>query len=84
MIYRGIGLQAGAEIVADRGSALVSATFSRPVAESHFDASRAPAAVLLRRQMPIERLFMTFLETPALCGRYLEAEAVLFGAPGLL
>jgi hypothetical protein len=84
MIYRGIGLRDGSAALADRGNALVSATFSRAVAESHFEADRAPAAALLRRQLPVERLFMTFLETAAMNERYLEAEAVLFAGPGLL
>jgi hypothetical protein len=34
---------------------------------------------LLRRQLPVERLFMTFLETSAMNGHYLDAEVVLFG-----
>jgi hypothetical protein len=34
---------------------------------------------LLRRQLPVERLFMTFLETSAVNGQYLEAEVLLFG-----
>jgi hypothetical protein len=84
MVYRGIGLQDGSAALADRGNALVSATLSRPVAESHFEADRAPAAALLRRQLPVERLFMTFLETAAMNERYLEAEALLFAGPGLL
>lgn len=58
---------------------LISATLSRAVAESHFDSEPCPAAALLRRQLPVERLFMTFLETSAMNGKYLEAEAVLFG-----
>jgi hypothetical protein len=78
MIYRGIGLQGDAELEAS-SVALISATLSRAVAESHFNSERCPAAALLRRQLPVERLFMTFLETPAMNGKYLEAEAVLFG-----
>jgi hypothetical protein len=84
MVYRGIGLQDGIAALADRGDAVVSVTFSRVVAESHFDASRAPAAALLRSQLPLERLFMSFLETAAMSHNYLEAEAVLFGGGGLM
>lgn len=84
MIYRGIGLQDGLAELTDRGGALVSATFSRRVAESHFDSSSTPAGALLRRELPVNRLFMTFLETAAMNDRYLEAEAVLFAGPGLL
>jgi hypothetical protein len=78
MIYRGIGLLGDAELEAS-GVALMSATLSRAVAESHFNSEPSPAAALLRGQLPIERLFMTFLETSAMNDKYLEAEAVLFG-----
>jgi hypothetical protein len=78
MIYRGIGLLGDAELQASR-AALISATLSRAVAESHFNSERSPAGALLRLQLPVERLFMTFLETSAMNGKYLEAEAVLFG-----
>jgi hypothetical protein len=83
MIYRGIGLQGRAEL---RGPAtpLISATFSRPLAETHFNSERAELAALLRRRLPIERLFMTFLETAAMNTKYLEAEAILFADGGLL
>lgn len=78
MVYRGVGLQTGAELEA-RGAPLISATLSRDVAESHFNSESAVSAALVRRQLPVERLFMTFLETAAMNDRYLEAEAVLFG-----
>ena len=78
MIYRGIGLHGDAELAAS-GVVLISATLSRAVAESHFNSEPCPAAALLRCQLPVERLFMTFLETSAMNGKYLEAEAVLFG-----
>jgi hypothetical protein len=83
MIYRGIGLQGRAGL---RGPAtpLVSATFSRPLAETHFNSERADLAALLRRRLPIERLFMTFLETAEMNTKYLEAEAILFADGGLL
>jgi hypothetical protein len=83
MVYRGIGLQGSAAL---RGPAtpLISATFSRPLAESHFNADRAGLAVLLRRRLPIERLFMTFLETAVMNTKYLEAEAILISDGSLL
>jgi hypothetical protein len=84
MIYRGIGLQDSLAALADRGDAVVSVTFSRVVAESHFDSSRTAAAALVRTQLPLDRLFMTFLETAAMSDKYLEAEAVLFGGSGLI
>jgi hypothetical protein len=78
MIYRGIGLQGDAGFeTASVG--LISASLARTVAESHFSAASSTAAALLRRELPVERLFMTFLETSAMNGKYLEAEAVLFG-----
>jgi hypothetical protein len=57
---------------------------TRPLAESHFNSERAGLAALLRRRLPIERLFMTFLETAAMNTKYLEAEAILFADGGLL
>jgi hypothetical protein len=83
MIYRGIGLPEGASLTA-RATGLFSASFSRAVAESHFDAPRAGAAALLRRRLPLDLLFMSFLETEAMNKHYLEADAVLFASGGLL
>ncbi len=77
MLYRGIGLQTDAEFEPSRVG-LISASMSRSVAESHFDSATSPTAVLMRRELPVQRLFMTFLETAAMNGKYLEAEAVLF------
>jgi hypothetical protein len=78
MIYRGIGLQADSELE-PAAAALISVTLSRAVAESHFNSASCPAGALLRRQLPVDRLFMTFLETQAMNEKYREAEAVLFG-----
>ncbi len=64
-----------------RPASLLAATFSREVAMSHFD-SDTEAALLARQLVPVSRLFMTFLETPAMNDRYREAEAVLIGDPG--
>jgi hypothetical protein len=64
-----------------RPASLLAATFSREVAMSHFD-SDTDAALLARQRVPVSRLFMTFLETPAMNDRYREAEAVLIGDPG--
>ena len=33
------------------------------------------------RQVPVDRLFMTYLETAAMSDRFLEAEAVLLAGP---
>lgn len=83
MIYRGIGLPDGTAL-ATRATGLVSASFSRAIAESHFDAPRAGTAALLRRPLPADRLFMSFLETEAMNKHYLEADAVLFASGELL
>lgn len=63
-------------------SSLVSATFSRQVAEAHFDGgTTTQAAALWRQVVPIERLLMSFLETKAMNERFHEAEAVLLADP---
>ncbi len=63
-------------------SSFVSATFSAEVAEDHFQGGRTTrTAVMWRAALPIERLMMTFLETPALNDRYREAEAILIADP---
>jgi hypothetical protein len=65
------------------GSSFVSATFSAEVATAHFQGGpTSTTAVLWRQSVPISRLLMTFLETPAMNRRYREAEAVLIADPG--
>ncbi len=60
----------------------VSATFSEDVARAHYaGGATTHTAILCRQRVPISRLFMTFLETPAMNDRYREAEAVLIGDP---
>lgn len=66
-----------------RPQSFVSATFSRAVAEEHFNGGPATgSAVLWRRPLPVERLVMTFVETAAMNARFHEAEAVLVADPG--
>lgn len=64
----------------------ISATLSREVAEDHFAGGpRSTSAVMWRQRTPAERLFMTFLETPALNRQFKEAEAILIaGSEGML
>jgi len=63
--------------------ALVSATFSRAVAEDHFEGGPTTvSAALWRQAVPVERLLMTFIETRALNQRFKEAEAVLLATTG--
>jgi hypothetical protein len=83
MVYRGIGLPGRARL-AVRTDTLISATFARPVAESHFNGIRSDAAALLRCRLPADRLLFTFLETAAMNQQFLEAEAVLLPGEGLI
>lgn len=76
VLYRGLSCQGQPET---RGhDSFISATFSSEVAMSHFnDRDRGSTGVLLRQSVPIERLFMSFLETAQMNQHYKEAEAVL-------
>jgi hypothetical protein len=79
-LYRGAASEE--DIAPPHRSSFVSATFSRAVAEAHFEGGPSTrAAVLVRREVPVERLVMSFLETEAMNARYREAEAVLVGDP---
>jgi hypothetical protein len=65
-----------------RPATFVSATFSRPVADEHFEGGPSTrVAALWRQRVPLERTLMTFLETKAMNARYHEAEAVLVADP---
>jgi hypothetical protein len=61
---------------------LVSASFSRRVAENHFGSADAVAGAPYRQRLQPGRLFMTFLKTGAMTRQYREAEAVLFRGSG--
>lgn len=75
-LYRGYGLT-DAWNPAKRPS-LVSATADRTVAQSHFE-SATPRGLLQRETIAIDRVFMTWLETPQLSSPYRESEVVLLG-----
>ena len=65
-----------------RPATFVSATFSKPVADEHFEGGPSTrVAALWRQRVPIERTLMTFLETKAMNARFQEAEAVLLADP---
>jgi hypothetical protein len=85
MLYRGTTIHdrpSAADTAPGRESPLVSATFSRPVAESHFGSPDARGAALYRQRLAPARLFATFLETAAMNRQFPEAEAVLLaGGP---
>ena len=84
-MYRGVGLGDAAAHPDGRGGRkmpLVSASFSRRVAENHFGSADAAAGALYRQRLQPGRLFMTFLETGAMTCQYREAEAVLLPGSG--
>jgi hypothetical protein len=76
MLCRGMSIEGPLE--PPQNHTFVSASFSRAVAQSHFD-SGAPSStrVLLAQPVPVERIFMTYHETAAMNEKFLEAEAVL-------
>jgi hypothetical protein len=79
-LYRAISAEGPLD--ATRPRTLVSATFSFDVAMSLFGvASDGRNARLERRIVPLERVFMTYLETAAMNDRFHEAEALLLEDP---
>jgi hypothetical protein len=79
-LYRGAAVDGP---LPERASgSLISATFSREVATEHFEGGpTSQTSALWRQRVPLARLFMTFLETLELNGRFKEAEAVLIADP---
>lgn len=79
-VYRGAAVEG--PLPPRSRSSFVSTTLSRDVATAHFDGGpTTTTAALWRQDVPVERLFATFLETPAMTGRYAEAEALLLADP---
>jgi len=79
-LFRGLTVEG--PLPAPRPDSFVSASFSADVAMAHFHAGPATStAALYRQPLPVQRLFMTFIETPAMSRQYLEAEAILVGDP---
>ena len=77
------GTAAEGELTPRPPASFVSATFSRAVAEAHFEGGPSTRiGLLVRQEVPLERLVMSFLETEAMNASYREAEAVLVGDPG--
>jgi hypothetical protein len=77
-IHRGLHFP-GPQAPARRVS-FVSATFSRDVASANASVGGPVSkGELLRQALPVERLFMTFVEARAMNERFCEAEAVLVG-----
>jgi hypothetical protein len=82
ILFRGMAAEGDWTVGPDR--TFSSWTFSREVADSFASLesdSRFNHAYLLRRTFPIEKLFMTYLETRAMNNQYLEAEAVVLHDP---
>jgi hypothetical protein len=79
-LYR--GMSTTEKIRPDAPETFVSATFSRDVADSHFRAyGDQSEGVMCRAQIPVERMFMTYLETEQMNRPFQEAEAVLLHDP---
>jgi hypothetical protein len=76
VLYRGFSYHGQPQ---SRGNgSFTSATFNLEVALSHFnDRDQTSTGTLLRQSVPIDRLFMSFLETAQMNRHYKEAEAVL-------
>lgn len=80
-LYRGLAVD-GVPRPPDN-TTFVSASFSFDVARSLFEPKTpGTSGVLLRQEVSVERLFMTYLETEAMNRQFLEAEAVLLFEEG--
>jgi len=80
-LYRGAAVDG--PLPAPSSSSFVSATFASEVAAAHFEGGPTThTAVLWRQRVPVNRVFMTFLETREMNRRFNEAEAVLIADPG--
>jgi len=74
--YRGLSTETVIEAYPQR--TFVSASFNFEVAESHFtSAGESSTGILIRQWVPVERIFMTYLETASMNEQFLEAEAAL-------
>ncbi len=79
-LYRGAAVDG--PLPAREQASFVSATFSSEVAAEHFEGGpTTQTAVMWRQRVPVGRLFMTFVETSEMNGRFNEAEALLIGDP---
>jgi hypothetical protein len=79
-LYRGMAVDGA--LPPPTPTSFASATFSEEVAQAHFQGGpHTRTAALWRQTVPVDRLFMTFVETSAMNRRFLEAEAVLIADP---
>jgi len=80
VLYRGLSFERPPEVRTT--PTLLSGTFHRKVAEAWLDPDPTAFAVTMMRQpVPVERLFMTYLETEAMNSQFREGEAVLLDHP---
>jgi hypothetical protein len=78
VLYRGMSTE---RAWTEKTRSLLSCTFSLEVAQAfaHFDRDdHYRHAYLVKTTLPVERLWMTYLETLAMNRQYLEAEALVF------
>jgi hypothetical protein len=76
VLYRGFSTEKPLEKRKNRS--FISATFSLEVAKSHFEGlDITHTGMLIRQSVPVERLFMTYLETAQMNQHFKEAEAIL-------
>ncbi len=79
-LWRGLSAEAGLRRRA--GRSFVSTSFEEAVARSHYQSGTAAAThALVRQDVPVERLFMTYHETRAMNAVFLEAEAIVLSQP---
>ncbi len=79
-VFRGLSTEGPLE--PRRRRSFVSATTSRAVARSHYEAGGPGATrLLIEQSVPVSRVFMTWYETAAMNEHYREAEVVLLDDP---
>lgn len=79
ILYRGMSSEG--EWV-ERNRALMSMTFSKKVAEAFSDLSidsKYKSSYVIKMTLPVDRLFMTFIETGEMNNQYRESEAIIYG-----
>lgn len=81
-LWRGLSTTSGLHEPSS-GRSFVSTSFDEAVARAHYDsAGSAATRVIVGQLLPVEHLFMTYLETAAMNDPYQEAEAVVLARPG--
>lgn len=75
VLFRGMAAEGDWQVHSHRFFS--SWTFSKEVAEAFVSNANAKHSYLLKRTFPIEKLFLTYVETAAMNKQYLEREAVV-------